>query len=46
MKTLNEMNFNFNTLENGIKTVGTLAIIIIGIALTVNIIINPVAFTL
>ncbi len=45
METLKQMNFNFNTVENGIKTLGTLLIVVFGIALTVNMILNPVEFT-
>ena len=46
MKTLSEMNFNFNTVENSIKTIGTLIIMVLGIALTVNMYFNPVNFIL
>ena len=45
MTLLNELNFNFKTLENSVKTVGTIVIICLGIALTVNMFINPVDFT-
>lgn len=44
METLNKMNFNFSTVENSIKTIGTLIIVVLGIALTVSIILNPVNF--
>lgn len=46
MNTLNALGFNFNTVENTFKTIGTLAIIIIGIALIINEAINPSGFTL
>ena len=47
MKTLLiTLDLNFNTLENSIKTIGCAVILILGIALCVNMIINPVPFVL
>ena len=46
MNTLKDLNLNFSTLENSIKTIGIIIIIIIGFVLTISQIINPVEFTL
>ena len=46
MTTLNELGFNFKTTENAFKTIGTLVIILLGIAIVINTIINPNAFIL
>ena len=46
MTTLNELGFNFKTTENTIKTIGTLVIILLGIAIVINTIVNPNAFIL
>ena len=47
MKTLLiTLDLNFNTLENSIKTVGLVIILIVGAALIINMIINPVPFVL
>ena len=46
MKTLlNEMNFNFQTTENSIKTIGTIILICTLTLLVINSFINPVDFT-
>ena len=44
MKTLNDLNLNFKTLENSIKTIIVLTILVCGIAATVHEIINPTNF--
>lgn len=36
MKTLQEMNFNFKTTKNTIKTLGTLVFIAIGFVMVLN----------
>ena len=43
---VNEMNFNFNTVENTIKTIGTIIIVAASVALVVNSFINPSEFVL
>ena len=46
MKTLlNELNFNFKTTENSIKTIGTILLTITLVMLVINSFINPVDFT-
>ena len=46
MKTLlNEMNFNFETTENSIKTIGTILLTITLTLLVINSFVNPVEFT-
>ena len=46
MKTLNNLNFNFKNIENSIKTIGTIIIIVLSIGLTINEFLNPGNFTL
>ena len=46
MKTLNSLNFNFETTENTIKTIGSILILITGILLTISEAVNPTNFTL
>jgi len=40
------LDLNFNTLENSVKTVGLVILLIVGAALIVNSFINPVPFVL
>jgi len=46
MNTLKDLNLNFRNLENCIKTIGTITIILLSIALTINEFLNPGNFTL
>lgn len=45
MNILNDLNLNFKTIENSIKTIGTLTILVVGIIYTVSMVVNPVEFT-